>query len=105
VCHLHELPDIEPVDGTPGQLRAGYPRNGGQHIDGHGRFGLYSACRQLAGPAHDAGYADAALPRSTLTLAERAGLTAMPTVREPRSIVGGEEDQRALIEPILFKAL
>src|SRR5690606_1286682 len=60
--YLHERPDVEPVDVAAGKFRTGNPRDGGQHVDGHGRFGLHLAGWQLARPTHDAGHADAALP-------------------------------------------
>ena len=61
------------------------------------------AGRNLAGPAHDARHAVAAFPHRALAFAQRAGGAGVVAVVEPRAVVGGEDDERVVIEAVALE--
>ncbi len=69
-----------------------------QEVHGRGEFAAGLACRDFAGPAHQARDSMAAFPGRSLSFAKRPGGASMIAVGEPGAIVAGEDDDRILGE-------
>ena len=83
---------------SPAGLRAGKLRDRGQQIDGHRRRARVRAFRDATRPARDERHADAALECRPLALAEVPGRAGVIAVGQPRTVVGGEDHQRVVVE-------
>src|SRR6478672_8741085 len=89
----HERPDIAAVDeAVLRRLGAGQTGKCRQDVDRRGQLAAYRARGNLAGPAGERGLQVAAVPGRAFALAERPGAAGVIAIREPRAVVGAEED-------------
>ena len=69
-----------------------------QEVDRHRGFDADAARGDRAGPAHHAGHPHAAFPDRPFAFAEPAAGAGVVAVGQPRAVVGGEDDERVVVD-------
>ena len=98
-------PDVESINLTRRQGRAGQASHGRQHIDGHQRRVVGTPPRNMPRPAHHTRHPDTAFETGPLAFSERPGTTAVFAIAQPGAVVGGEDHQRVLLQTALLQGL
>ena len=93
-----ERPHVQSIDFFGGQGSVCDVCNRRQQVDAHQQSVTGTASRNAARPRGDAGNPGATFPRGSLPLPHCTGRSRMVPIRQPRAVVGGEQNQGVFLK-------